>query len=40
MKRATFAALVAGAAVAPRVARAQSALTPVRVGTAPVESYA
>jgi len=40
MKRATFAALVAGAAVAPRAARAQSALTPVRVGTAPVESYA
>jgi ABC-type nitrate/sulfonate/bicarbonate transport system substrate-binding protein len=41
MKRATFAALLGGAAVAPRAARAQTAApTTIRVGTAPVESYA
>jgi NitT/TauT family transport system substrate-binding protein len=40
MKRSTFAALTASAVVAPRVARAQSAPTTIRVATAPVESYA
>ncbi len=40
MKRAAFTALLGGAALAPRVARAQAALTTIRVGTAPVESYA
>jgi NitT/TauT family transport system substrate-binding protein len=38
MKRAAFTALLAAAA-APRAAFAQSALTVVRVGTSPVESY-
>ncbi len=40
MKRAAFTALLAGAAAAPRIASAQSAATVIRLGTAPVESYA
>jgi NitT/TauT family transport system substrate-binding protein len=40
MKRAAFTALLAGAAAAPRIASAQSAPTVIRLGTAPVESYA
>ena len=41
MKRAAFTALLAGAAAAPRIASAQAAApTVIRVGTAPVESYA
>ena len=40
MKRALFTSLVAGAAVAPRLAAAQGAPTVIRLGTAPVESYA
>lgn len=40
MKRAAFTCLLAGAAAAPRVASAQSAPTVIRLGTAPVESYA
>jgi NitT/TauT family transport system substrate-binding protein len=41
MKRAAFTALLAGAAAAaPRIAAAQSAPTVIRLGTAPVESYA
>jgi len=40
MKRAAFASLVAGAAAAPAVALAQTAPTVIRLGTAPVESYA
>jgi NitT/TauT family transport system substrate-binding protein len=40
MKRAAFTALLAGAAAAPRIASAQAAPTVIRVGTAPVESYA
>jgi NitT/TauT family transport system substrate-binding protein len=40
MKRAAFATLVAGAAAAPRLVAAQGAPTVIRLGTAPVESYA
>lgn len=40
MKRAAFASLLAGAAAAPRLAAAQGAPTVIRLGTAPVESYA
>jgi NitT/TauT family transport system substrate-binding protein len=40
MKRAAFTALLAGAAAAPRIALAQAAPTVIRIGTAPVESYA
>ena len=40
MKRAMFTSLVAGAAVVPRLAAAQGAPTVIRLGTAPVESYA
>jgi NitT/TauT family transport system substrate-binding protein len=40
MKRAAFTALLAAAATAPRAASAQSAPAVIRVGTAPVESYA
>lgn len=40
MKRAAFTALLAAAATAPRAATAQSAPTVIRLGTAPVESYA
>jgi len=40
MKRAAFASLVAGAAAAPRLALAQGAPTTIRLGTAPVDSYA
>ncbi len=40
MKRAAFTALLAGAAAAPRIASAQSTPTVIRLGTAPVESYA
>jgi NitT/TauT family transport system substrate-binding protein len=40
MKRAAFTCLLAGAAAVPRVASAQSAPTVIRLGTAPVESYA
>jgi len=40
MKRAAFTALLAGAAAAPRLAAAQGAPTVIRLGTAPVESYA
>jgi NitT/TauT family transport system substrate-binding protein len=40
MKRAVFTGLLAGAAAAPRIASAQGAPTVIRLGTAPVESYA
>lgn len=40
MKRAAFTALLGGAAMAPHAALAQSAPTVIRLGTAPVESYA
>jgi NitT/TauT family transport system substrate-binding protein len=40
MKRAAFASIVAGAAAVPSLARAQSAPTVIRLGTAAVESYA
>ena len=40
MKRAAFTYLLAGAAAVPRIACAQSAPTVIRLGTAPVESYA
>jgi NitT/TauT family transport system substrate-binding protein len=40
MKRAAFTALLAAAATAPRAASAQAAPTVIRLGTAPVESYA
>jgi NitT/TauT family transport system substrate-binding protein len=40
MKRAAFTYLLAGAAAAPRVAAAQSAPAVIRLGLAPVESYA
>jgi NitT/TauT family transport system substrate-binding protein len=40
MNRATFGAFVAGAALAPRLAAAQGAATTIKLGTAPVESYA
>jgi NitT/TauT family transport system substrate-binding protein len=40
MKRAAFTALLAASATAPRAASAQSAPVVIRVGTAPVESYA
>jgi NitT/TauT family transport system substrate-binding protein len=40
MKRAAFTSLLVGAAAAPRVASAQAAPTVIRLGTAPVESYA
>lgn len=40
MKRAAFTLLFAGAAALPRAASAQAAPTVIRLGTAPVESYA
>jgi len=40
MKRVAFASIVAGAAAMPRIARAQSTPTVIRLGTAAVESYA
>ncbi|HEY5349103.1 MAG TPA: ABC transporter substrate-binding protein, partial [Candidatus Lustribacter sp.] len=40
MKRAAFTALLAGAAAAPRAASAQTTPLVIRLGTAPVESYA
>jgi NitT/TauT family transport system substrate-binding protein len=40
MKRAAFTALLAAAATAPRAASAQTAPAVIRIGTAPVESYA
>ena len=40
MKRAAFTYLLAGAAAAPRIASAQTAPTVIRLGLAPVESYA
>src|SRR5271155_275569 len=40
MKRAAFTCLLAGAAAAPRIASAQTPLTVIRLGLAPVESYA